>query len=295
MSQRVVHGEADTPRARLHWAEIGQAGDPVVLLLHGWPQTWLEWRDVMPRLAASGYRVLAPDLTGLGDSGAAGDGDYRKRAIAGDVAALLDQLGVRRCALVAGHDWGGPVGFALAAWHPAVVERLAVVDVPIPGDGREGGLSAGGTRWHHLFHRTPRLPEALTAGRERLYLDWFFDEYAEDPAACPPAARAEYASCYSRLGAMARGFDYYRATELDAADNAAFLGAQGRLRLPVLGVAGGAGRGRGAEVEASLGRVATAPECHVLPGCGHLVPEERPHELAELLLAFTAERIAEAG
>lgn len=279
------HRYATLSGVKMHWAEAG-SGPPLVLL-HGYPETWYEWRHVMPLLAGR-FRVIAPDLRGLGDTSRPASG-YDKRTVAADVRELIrDHLGLDRIGL-AGHDWGGPVAYALTRLDADLVGRLAILDVVIPGDGRPGGIAQGGARWHHGFHRTPHLPEALTAGREAIYLSYFYDEYVSTAGAIGSADIAEYVRTYAQPGAMRCGFEYYRATDEDARVNAAELARHGKLRMPVLGIAGGAGRGRGDELAASLCCVAESPECHVLPGCGHMVPEEQPTKVAALLEAFFAD------
>ncbi|MEW6397113.1 MULTISPECIES: alpha/beta hydrolase [unclassified Afipia] len=266
---------------KLHYLEEGR-GETVVLL-HGWPHTSHSWRHVMPILSKQ-YRVIAPDLRGLGDSSRPSTG-YDNASVAGDIVELMDSLGVNEFCLV-GHDWGGPVAFAATLLARERVKKLAIVDVVVPGDGRTAGSSQGGARWHHLFHRTPHLPEALTAGREEIYLSWFYDEFSERPGAVSASDLAEYVRCYSKAGAMRCGFEYYRTTEISSAFVKARIAQDGKLTLPVLTVAGGSGRGRGDETSDSVGRVVTNLEAHIIPNCGHMVPEEAPEELSDLLLRF---------
>ncbi|MEM8634772.1 MAG: alpha/beta hydrolase [Pseudomonadota bacterium] len=263
------------------FAEVGSGR--AVVLLHGWPQTWYEWRHVAPLLSEE-RRVIMPDTRGLGASDHP-EKNFEKRVIAEDVIALLDEIGEDSVDLV-GHDWGGPIAFAMAMSAPDRVRSLAIVDVVIPGDGRKGGMAQGGRRWHHLFHATPSLPELLVCGRERAYLEWFFKEYSETFGAPDSTAVNEYLKHYSRSEVLHAGFEYYRAAKADARWNSEMLAKQGRLQMPVLGVSGGAGRGRGAETSESLHAVADNVQSHILPGCGHLVPEERPNELAGLLREF---------
>ncbi len=278
----ITHRYATLTGLKMHFVEAG-AG-PALVLLHGYPQTWYEWRHVI-RLLAQRFRIIAPDLRGLGDSSRPAHG-YDKRSIAADVRELLrGHLHLETIGLV-GHDWGGPVAYALTRLDPALVSRLAVIDVVIPGDGRQGGMAQGGQRWHHGFHRTPHLPEALTAGREAVYLSYFYDEYVSTAGAITAEDVAEYVRTYSQPGAMRCGFEYYRATGEDARVNAEELARLGKLQMPVLGIAGGAGRGRGAELAESLACVAEQPQCHVLPGIGHMVPEEAPEAVASLLSRF---------
>jgi pimeloyl-ACP methyl ester carboxylesterase len=279
----VEHHHVRLGEVSLHYAAAG-AGDPVVLV-HGWPSTWYEWRRVMPLLA--GHRVIAPDLRGLGDSSRPVAG-YDKKTIAADLWALLSgALGLTRWHLV-GHDWGGPVAFALAAAHPEAIRTLSIVDVTLPGIGPD--ISQGGKRWHHAFHMTPDLPEALVHGRERAYLTWFYESFSWQRGVFDAADIDEYLRTYTQPGALRAGFALYRNIPNDIADNRALLGAGLRLKMPVLAVGGGReeARGRGREPEASLKEIADDVTGAVVADCGHFVPEERPEELAALLLGHFA-------
>jgi pimeloyl-ACP methyl ester carboxylesterase len=153
---------------RLHYVVAG-SGDPVVLL-HGWPQTWFEWRRIIPALATK-YTVIAPDMRGLGDSSKP-PGGYDKRTVADDIYQLVRKLGFERIYLV-GHDWGGPTAYAYAAAHPADVRKLAILDVSIPNEAWEKFpmLRRGGI-WHLTFHgvrdmRQPRTPDPALCRRRR--------------------------------------------------------------------------------------------------------------------------------
>ena len=277
----ITHHVAELSDVRLHYVTAGDG--PPVVLLHGWPQTWYEWRHVIPALAEH-HRVIAPDLRGLGDLSRP-EGGYDKKTVAGDIWELVDsELGQTRFQLV-GHDWGGPTAYALAAAHPEVVAGLVIIDVVIPGDG--GDFSQGGRRWHHQFHMTPDLPEALILGREEIYLRWFYRTFGHRPDAISENDIAEYLRTYAQPGAMRAGFEYYRALPRDAADNAEIV-ARFKLPMPVLAIGGGGGRGRGAEPEQSLRRVATNVRGEIIGACGHWVPEEQPERLARLLLTFFA-------
>jgi pimeloyl-ACP methyl ester carboxylesterase len=277
----VHHAYADLGEVTLHYVVAG-SGVPVVLL-HGWPQTWYEWRHVMAPLAER-HTVIAPDLRGLGDSSRP-LGGYDKKTLAQDVWRLVGEtLGHRRFFLV-GHDWGGPTAYALAAAHPEAVVRLAILDVVIPGDG--GDFSQGGRRWHHAFHLTPDLPEALIAGRERIYLSWFYRTFGARPDAIGEDDVDEYLRTYAQPGAMRAGLSYYRALPQDAADNREIV-ARFKLPMPVLAVGGAGGRGRGAEPAESLRRVATDVRGEIISDCGHWIPEEQPAHLARLLREFFA-------
>ena len=279
----VEHGYADLGDVRLHYVTAG-SGFPVVLL-HGWPQSWYEWRGIIPGLAER-YRVIAPDLRGLGDSSRPAEG-YDKKTVAGDIWRLVhDVLGISAFYLV-GHDWGGPTAYAVAAAHPEAVRRLAVLDVTIPGDG-SANISQGGRRWHHAFHQTMDLPEALVAGREDIYFGWFYRNYGARPDALSEADIAEYLRVYRQPGALRAGFSYYRAIPTDMADNAA-TAAGFKLPMPVLALGGDRSWGRGMEVVESLRRMALDVRGGVVENCGHWMPEEQPSEVLRQLLGFFGE------
>lgn len=273
------HAQVPVSRAVLHCVCAGPEHGPALLLLHGWPQTWFMWRDVIPPLAAAGYRVIAADLTGLGDS-TRPDSGYDKMTIARDMAELMAALGHASYGVVA-HDWGGPVAFALAAQYPERVTAMAIFDAPVLGDG--GPIEHHG-RWHFGFHALPGLPEALTEGREDTYLRFFFRMAGARADAISDEAQAEYVRAYSRPGAMTAGFNYYRAVPQDIADNTAFREARRRLPMPVL-VYGGAPetRGRGMSALESWARVADQVSGGVAERCGHWIPEERPDFVASVV------------
>jgi pimeloyl-ACP methyl ester carboxylesterase len=279
MSTAIAHHYAALGDVELHYVTAGRG--PAVVLLHGWPETWYMWRDVLPGLAQH-YRVVAPDLRGLGDSSRPLTG-YDTRTVSTDIWRLMyEVLGEERF-FVAGHDWGGPVAFALAAQHRTAVRALAVFDVPVPGDGSPLAAMA---RWHFGFHGEPDLPEALVAGREALYLGHFYRKGGARPDAISTEAQREYLRTYSQPGAMRAGFNYYRALPQDVADNQAFL-AEGKLAMPVLAYGGAApGAGRGMAALESWQRVAINVSGGVVEGCGHWIPEERPDWVAEQLLSF---------
>ena len=273
------HHHADLGDVRLHYVTAG-SGFPVVLL-HGWPQSWYEWRHIIPGLAER-FQVIAPDLRGLGDSSRPAGG-YDKKTIGGDIWRLVhDVLGLSAFHLV-GHDWGGPTAYAVASAHPEAVRKLAILDVTIPGDGSPN-ISQGGRRWHHAFHQTLDLPEALIAGREEIYFGWFYRNYGARPL--DDGEIAEYLRTYRQPGALRAGFSYYRAIPADIADNAAKAAAGFKLPMPVLALGGDRSWGRRMEVVESLRRLALDVRGGVIENCGHWMPEEQPEALLGRLLEF---------
>ena len=276
----VTHHYADLSEVRMHYVTSGR-GYPLVLL-HGWPQTWYEWRKVIPLLNGT-FQVIAPDLRGLGDTSRPGNG-YDKKTIASDVWELLNhKLGIEEFFL-AGHDWGGPVAYSLAAHHPRAVRRLAIVDVTIPGDGSPD-ISQGGKRWHHAFHQTLDMPEQLIQGREDIYLGWFYRNYAFRPDAIDDDSVKEYLRCYTQPGALRAGLEFYRNIPNDIACNADLI-RHFKLPMPVLALGGAESWGRRMEVVESLRRVALDVRGGIIPKAGHFVPEEQPEALAKEFLEF---------
>lgn len=280
MTQPIQHRFADLTGVHMHYVEAGTADGYPLVLLHGWPETWHAWRKVIPLL--SQYRVIAPDLRGLGDSSRPASG-YDKRTLAEDVSELLvDHLGVRDF-FVVGHDMGGLVAYALAAARPDAASALVVLDVTVPQDLSE--LSQDGKRWHHGFHRTLDLPEALIRGREEVYLTWFFQNFSYQQDAIAPADIREYLRTYTQAGALRAGLEYYRTIPGDCDDIQKHLSAA-TLDSPVLALGGAEAWGRGEEPLHSLRKVARNVEGGALPKCGHFIPEEQPVVLAQRLTEF---------
>jgi pimeloyl-ACP methyl ester carboxylesterase len=282
LPQALEHHAAKVNNVVLHYVIAGQ-GDPVVLL-HGWPQTWYEWRKIIPALAER-YTVIAPDLRGLGDSSKPATG-YDKRTVADDIYQLVRQLGFERVLLV-GHDWGGPVAYAYASAHSDTVRKLVILDVGIPGAGLADALTFRPSQsiWHIQFHYVRDLPEALITGRERIYLSWFYRGAAYNQSAITAQDIDEYVRCYSAPGALRAGFEYYRAIFDDVAHNAE--NAKTKLKMPVLALGGE--RGFGEMALRSMQLFAENVRGGVIERCGHWIPEERPDYLIEQLLAFFSE------
>lgn len=264
---------------RLHYLTAGSG--PALVLLHGWPQSSHEWRHLIPTLATR-FRVIAPDLRGLGDSGRPAGG-YDKMTVAADIRELLmDTLGIDR-AVVVGHDWGAAVAYALAVQNRGLVTHLAILDMLLPGielPGLDGNALAG--YWHFGFHGVRDLPELLIAGHERAYINWFFTQFAYNPRAIAQADVDEYVRCLAQPGALRAGFEYYRAVAQDAADFAS--AAREPLTCPVLALGGE--RSIGAAVKLCMQQVAGDVRGGVMERCGHWIAEEQPQALLDALAAF---------
>jgi len=280
---KFVHGTIALDQVRLHYVTCG-SGDPVVLL-HGWPQTWYEWRRIMPALAER-YTVIAPDMRGLGDSSRPATG-YDKRTVAADIYQLVRKLGFERIFLV-GHDWGGPVAYAYASAHPQDVRKLVILDVTVPGEGWEKipQVTRRGGIWHLGFHNVRDLPEALVSGRERTYLSWFYRIAGYNPTAISETEINEYVRCYSAPGGMRAGFEYYRAIFDDIDHNKE--NAKTKLKMPVLALGGE--RGLGQVPLRAMKELAENVRGGVVERSGHWIAEERPDYLIDQLLTFFAEK-----
>ncbi|MWB78327.1 alpha/beta fold hydrolase [Pseudooceanicola sp. 216_PA32_1] len=272
---------------RLHYVRGGE-GEPLILL-HGWPTTWWEWHKIMPGLAET-FDVIAVDTRGLGDSTRPESG-YEKDVIGEDIVALARQLGLTRFS-IAGHDLGGQVAFAIARNHPEMVQRLAILDVPLMGMPYSEALAP----WHFAFNAVPDLPEALTQGRERIFLDIFWSGFTYNPRGFDEADIQEFLRSYTAVGAMHAGFNYYRAFDRDAAANRAWFEAGNKLDMPVLWLGGegtaeadiaGAGLiSTGNLLELQLENAATDLRGQSLAGCGHWLASECPERTEQLLNDF---------
>jgi pimeloyl-ACP methyl ester carboxylesterase len=258
---------------------IGGKGDPVVLL-HGWPETWYEWRNIIPELIANNYTVIAPDMRGLGDSEKPQTG-YDTKTLAEDIYQLVKKLGYSKIYLVA-HDWGGPVAYSYAAAHPEDLRKMIILDTLLPGFGFEeaGNFSPNGI-WHFSFHAVRDLPEKLIDGKEDIYLNWFYD-WTYNQSAITPEDREEYIKQYSKPGAMRAGFEYYRAVFEDAEQNKEY--AKEKLEIPILTIGGEAAIGN--YTTTSFQKVANNVTGITLPNTGHFIPEERPNFLTKQILDF---------
>jgi pimeloyl-ACP methyl ester carboxylesterase/quinol monooxygenase YgiN len=263
--------------ANLHYV-IGGSG-PLAVLLHGFPNTWYAWREVMSEMAQT-MTVLALDLRGLGDS-EAGTQPNDVPTGARDLALLLEDLDMGP-AFVAGQDWGGSTAFACAAAYPESVRALAVIEAMPAGPWTDRSAPSP---WFVGFQQIPDLPEDLVRGRERVYLDWLYRTFSATQDVPAPAAVDEYLRTYTRPGVMASAFERYRTIDSQVAHNARYV--EEPITTPTLAI--GAEHVFGAAVADNLRHAAANLQAAVIDGCGHYVSEERPLELARLLLAFFAE------
>jgi pimeloyl-ACP methyl ester carboxylesterase len=256
---------------------VGGSG-PAVVLLHGYGDTGDMWIPLAAALRNK-YTVIVPDLRGLGLS-AHPAGGYDKKSQGRDISGLLDALKIGSVAVVA-HDIGNMVAFAFAAEQPERVRRLVLMDAPLPGVGPWDEILKSPLLWHFRFGG-PDM-ERLVKGRERIYLDRFWNEFSAAPKHFPEAAREHYAELYARPGAMHSGFEQFKAFDQDAADNKAFLN-KGLLPMPVLAIGGEKSFGT---TMATVARAAASDvKGAVVAGSGHWLMEEKPADTIALIQEF---------
>jgi pimeloyl-ACP methyl ester carboxylesterase len=257
---------------------IGGSGSPIVLI-HGYGDTGEMWKPLAPMLATH-HRVIVPDLAGLGESRPERWNDsYDMAAVARSLHALVASLNVHREAVV-GHDIGLMVAYAYAAQYPTEVTRLALMDAPIPGVGPWTQTLLMPGVWHFHFHG--KYAEQLVAGRERIYLNRIWDDFALHPDRITDAKRSYYAASYAQPGNMHAGFSYFAGFEKDASANIAF--SKKKLTMPVLAMGGEASFGTLMPQFAKA--VATNVQASVIPDSGHWLEDENPQATNAALVRF---------
>ena len=262
--------------ATLH-VRVGGHG-PAVVLLHGYGETGDMWEPLAAALV-SDHTVIVPDLRGMGLSEHPATG-YDKRNQGRDVSAVLDALNVGKVDVVA-HDIGNMVAYAFAAEERNRVTKLVLMDAPLPGVGPWDEILKSPLLWHFRFGG-PDM-ERLVKGRERIYLDRFWNEFSADPKHFDEASRQHYAKLYALPGAMHSGFEQFHAFDQDVIDNKAFL-AEGPLSMPVLAIGGE--KSFGTTMAAVARAAATNVQGAVIPGSGHWLMEEQPKATVAVIVAF---------
>ncbi len=262
------------------YVRVGGHG-PAVLLLHGFADTGDMWAPLAALLARD-HTVIVPDLRGMGLSEHP-DVGYTKKNQAVDIAGVMDALKVGKADLVT-HDIGNMVGYALAAQYPQRITRWVVIDAPIPGIGNWNTIVLSPLLWHFNFRGPDE--ERLVAGRERIYLDRFYNELSADPRLIDEETRNHYAALYARPHAIHDAFEQFGAFYQDAKDNKVFLAEGGKLPMPVLAVGAEKSFGPGQAVE--LRFVASNVTEAIVPGSGHWIMEENPQVTIAIVTGFLA-------
>jgi pimeloyl-ACP methyl ester carboxylesterase len=271
-----VSRTAEVDGVKLHYTTGGHG--PALVLLHGYAETSRMWTPILPVLGEK-FTVIAPDLPGIGDSAIPADGlDMKSAAIR--IHALARSLGVEK-ARVVGHDIGLMVAYAYAAQFPAEVEKLVVMDAFLPGvDGGDAVYNNPGL-WHFRFHG--ETPAALVHGRERMYFDYYWNEFAADKTrSLSEADRKAYTEAYARPGRMKAGWTYFASFPQTAKDFAQL--SQAKLTMPVLSIGGEKSLGEVLGQQMKL--VATDVTVVVLKNTGHWILEENSKETTEALVKF---------
>ena len=250
---------------------------PTVVLLHGYGESGDMWAPLAQSLMTD-HTVVVPDLRGMGLS-AKPPGGFTKMNEAADIAAVLDALKIERADVV-GHDIGNMVAFAFAEKFPDRVTRLVVIDAPIPGIGPWDEILKNPLLWHFRFGG-PDM-ERLVKGRERIYLDRFYNELSADPKSIDEATREHYARLYARPGNMHYAFEQFAAFNQDAKDNKSF--ANKKLTMPILAL--GAEKSFGDQQAAIMRDVGTKVEGGIITGSGHWIMEEQPAQTVSKVRAF---------
>jgi len=268
----VATGHADV------FYRVGGAGDPV-LLVHGYAETGDMWEPLARELSKT-HTVIVPDLPGLGRSSIPAAG-YDMKTIAEDLRAVVTHLGADHVAVV-GHDIGLMAAYAYASQYRQSATRLVLMEAPLPGIGAWDQLRLTPRLWHFNFYGPSA--ERIVAGRERIYLDRFWDDFAGRPHGFPESERVAFAASYAQPGRMRAGFSYFEAFARNAEDNKVF--AARKLTIPVLAIGGE--RSFGDNEEKLAREVATNVTGHVVAGSGHWLIEEAPKETVEVVTRFLA-------
>jgi pimeloyl-ACP methyl ester carboxylesterase len=269
--------DVQTDGATIH-VRVGGQG-PAVVLLHGFGDTGGMWAAMAADLARD-HTVVVPDLRGMGLSSHP-EGGYDKRTQAADIRSVLTQLNLDRAAIV-GHDIGTMVAYAYAVGYPDKTEKLVVMDAPVPGVPPWDQIVRNPLLWH--FDLGGADMERLVAGRERIYLDRFWNDFAGDPKKIDEATREHYAKLYARPGAMRSAFAQFRSIRKDADDNAATLAT--KLSMPVLAIGGE--KSFGANEAAVMRNAAVNVTEVVIANAGHWLMEEQPTATIAAVRAFLA-------
>jgi pimeloyl-ACP methyl ester carboxylesterase len=280
----LAHSYADLGDVRLHYVEAGEG--PLVLLLHGFPQFWYQWRHQIPALVEAGFRVVAPDMRGYNLSDKLpGVRAYRVELLARDVERLILACG-ERTATVVGHDWGAMVAWIVAMRHPERVQRLAILNVPHPARFLEGLLSPMQLlrSSYMFFFQIPRFPEEVIRAGDFALLRSVLGRDPVQPEAFAAEDIERYIEAMAQPGALTATLNYYRALLRNPGETRALLQ---RVEAPVLVIWG--------ERDRFLSRrLAEPPHLWVpnlvrvkrLPDASHWVAEDRPLEVNTLLLDF---------
>ena len=286
-----THHSASANGVRLHYVRGGQG--PVMLLWHGFLETWYCWRKIIPQLAER-YTVIAPDMRGYGDSDKPAAG-YDARTLAEDFRALVQQLELPGKVTLVAHDMGAPPALVYAGQYPDEVRALVYLDEPVlmaknvqqliaftPEATKNGGL------WWWAFALATDMPERLVVGKEREFLTWSYQTYTHDRgASIEEAAVAEYLRTFNGVEGVRGAFGVYREVFASVEQTEKYAGLLRKISVPVLGLGGALSMGE--QVQQMLDGVARHVRGGAVPDCGHFIADEQPEYLRQQLDAFLAD------
>jgi pimeloyl-ACP methyl ester carboxylesterase len=263
---------------RLHYVRGGEG--PVVILIHGFPQDWFEYRAIMPRLAKR-FTVIAVDLRGIGGSTATAGG-YDAANMAEDIHQLISKVKLERVFIV-GHDIGGHVAYAFVRRYPQLSRGAMILDTPIPGIEGWSEIQGHPSVWHIQFMQVPGLPEKLVAGRQAEYLGYFFSF-----GKFTPSEVAHYVRAYSSAAQLHAAFEMYRAFPANEKFN---QGQRGPNDVPLF-----VGAGDGSPFAKLIPKIAeglrangcTHVETGLIPGSVHYLVEDQPETVGDLIERYAS-------
>jgi pimeloyl-ACP methyl ester carboxylesterase len=280
---RFRHSQVAVAGSSLHVVELGDPEAVPFLFLHGWPESWRSWSQVM-RLASRQVRAIAIDLPGIGES-TGNPTDGSKRQIAATVHTLVESMGLRDLTLV-GQDVGGMVTYSYLREFPDL-KQAVIMDVVIPGVDPWDQVLHNPYLWHFAFHSIPKLPERLVQGRQGEYFDYFYDAISADPTQITGEARAAYAQAYATDSALTAGFNWYRTFPQDAEANQG-ASSHAQVTTPLLYLRGEREGGEISDYLDGFRSVGLARVDHALvPNAGHFTQEEAPEHTRRLIAEFT--------
>jgi len=294
VSDALSHEESIANGVRLHYVAAGDPEDPLVVLLHGFPEFWYAWHRQLPDLAAAGYRVVAPDMRGYNRSEKPhGVAAYDRTELVADVAGLIDAVGRDRAHLV-GHDWGGMVAWDVAAERPDLLASLTVLNAPHPNRFRRallGNPTQLRNSWYILFFQAPWLPERLLSAGSAFALRGLADSTV-DPDAFSPADLRRYRRAFARPGAARSAINYYRAALRRFAREELSALVPGRsprratVSVPTLLLWGEQDDALDVSLSAGVEEWVTDLTVRRFPDASHWLPMDAPERVSEALLAF---------
>lgn len=300
ISRRVLlSGKPSTPsEVSIHYISCPPPANTkakgTILLIHGFPQTSYQFRHVITPLADAGYTVVSPDYRGAGHSSHPRDG-YDKVQMATDLHDLVTKhIGIKEKIHIVGHDIGGMIAHAYATRFAKDTASVGWGECPLPGTSaydRSIKENAHGGLWHFVFHWQTDLPEALTQGRERIYIKSFYERLCHNATAITPADVDHYATMFEQPGAMRAGFDVYRAFHQDAEDNKGWAEKHGKCKVPSLALVGGESFLAAIAEEQNNDMYEATSIAHV-DGSGHWCAEENPSHFVKQVVSWVEKHSA---